>query len=101
MQPSTTPWKLLIFRQLPENKRVTCRKKKTPDYRINSRVVRRNIYLCIEQITRNENVPLDLHIVECCCRFIKRGDLLRSVNLSAEVAIELHLPDLPEPRAGI
>jgi len=48
-----------------------------------------------------KNVPVDLHLVECCCRFIKRGDLLRGMNLSAEVAIELHPLDLPEARTRI
>jgi len=48
-----------------------------------------------------KNVPFDLHLVECCCPFFKRGDLLRDANLSPEVAIELHPLHLPEARTHL
>jgi hypothetical protein len=48
-----------------------------------------------------KDVPLDLHFVECCCPFFKRGDLLRRANLAAEVAIEVHPLHLPEARTRI
>ena len=61
--------------------------------------VLQSFYLCLEQITQDE---------KCSTRFASRQmllpirqvrDSLRSVNLSAEVAIELHPLHLPEPRA--
>src|ERR1700722_7252692 len=54
MHLPTPPWKFLTFRKLWGNKRLTRRKGNTSNYRIGSRVVRRNIYLCLEQITRDE-----------------------------------------------
>jgi hypothetical protein len=56
---------------------------------MNFRAVRRNIYLCLEQITRDANCRVGFHDVDLFRRFIKRGGLLLAANLYAEVAIEL------------
>lgn len=68
---------------------------------MNFRTVRRNIYLCLEQITRDANCRVSFHDVELFRRFIKRGGLLLAANLCAEVAIELHPHNLPGARTCI
>jgi hypothetical protein len=101
MQPSTIPWKLLTFRQLPENKRVSCRKKR-PRTTESIRVFYGETFTyASNKLHGMKNVRLDLRFVECCCPFFKRGDLLRRANLAAEVAIELHPLHLPEARTRI